>query len=95
MCHGLCAGIGHQFTCHQGQQDQGKAATWMHCLKVPDSADEAKKKRKMAGLWFLRVDWDGKKEDAGRGEEGRGGQEGVGFTPEPPLPRYRATAPSE
>ena len=55
-----------------------------------DSADEAKKKRKMAGLWFLRVDWDGKKEDAGRGEEGRGGQEGVGFTPEPPLPRYRA-----
>ena len=89
MCHGLCAGIGHQFTCHQGQQDQGKAATWMHCLQVKIHADEANKKEN-DWPWFLRVDWDGKKEDAGRGEEGREGQEGVGFTPEPPLPRYRA-----
>ena len=52
-------------------------------------ADEANKKEN-DWPWFLRVDWDGQKEDAGRGEEGREGQEGVGFSPEPPLPRYRA-----
>ena len=69
--------------------DEGKAATWMHCLKVKIHADEANKKEN-DWPWFLRVDWDGQKEDVGRGEEGREGQEGVGFSPEPPLPRYRA-----